>query len=172
MAAITAQQIKKIAQHMNALSSEEAAAIVGEMRAEQPAAFQYLVSVGEDSINDDERQWLVFLGVTLWRIVKEAGLNPPPMTAETLDHAAKNTSGLISYLKGENSKEAADDFLQVLKDYPQPFLLNYVIGALNVAYEDEHCVRKENMTVLFFFMKILIDCLAVRSAAEGEEKKA
>jgi len=172
MAPITAQDIKRIAQHMNSLSSEEAASIVGEMRAEQPAAFQYLVTVGEGTINDDERQWLVFLGVTVWRIVKESGLNPPAMTAEILDRAAKNTSGLISYLKGENSKEAADDFLKVLKDYPQPFLLNYVIGALNVAFEDEHCVRKENMTVLFFFVKILIDCLAVCAPAGGEEKKA
>ena len=45
----------------------------------------------------------------------------------------------------------------VLQDYHQPAVLDYVVQALNVGF-GEKTIREINLTVLFFFLKIIIDC--------------
>ena len=158
MEKIASKDIEKIVKKMNSISKGDAVSLTGLMRKEQPAVLNFLTGVGGPALNEEEREWVIFLGITIWQIFEQARAPFPEVKSEMLDNAAVQTAQLVSYLKDESEDGFRYTISKVLEGYHQPELLSYIVGALGVAQQEERKIRDYNMTIVFFFLKILIDC--------------
>jgi len=171
MKIISKEQIEQVYGQMNAVSPEEAAKTVEFVKARQPQAFEYLVSAGaQQDFTREEAQWLSYIGVILCRILVEAEPASPAITRECIDQCAARITDLVRYLKGSDK----DDFVKViaamLKDYPQPHLLNFVVSVIRTGQEEKAGITPKNASVFFFFFKILMD--AFIQTREGQEHQS
>lgn len=157
MPAIKKETVEVIAGRFRRLDGGKAHQLTLGMKEEQPAVLGYLLNVGPEAFSQQEREWIIFLGVSIWQIFLHEYPHLPQITQAALDKAAKNTAGLIGYLKDENKDDMRTTMSSVLQDYHQPAVLDYVVQALNVGF-GEKTIREINLTVLFFFLKIIIDC--------------
>ena len=161
MSKIEQETITKIAVEMNALTDAQAADIAGMMRSKQPAVLQYLLTVGEGSLTDEERRWFVYLGISIWQmfatIAPEDGLRR--IEVAELDKKAASSLELVKYLKGGSKGEVAPSFLSIIETSPQGDILRYLLYALSSSGEKEQKAGKSSIMLMFFFLKILVECL-------------
>jgi len=177
MEKISKDAIAKAAVEMNSMDGQKAAALAGAMRAEQPAVLQYLLNVGNDAFNEEEKKWFLYLGISVWRLMADnAGGKLSPVEPEAFDKQASGALDLVRYLKGEQDEETGKTVLKIIDESPQPDLLKYVLYAISVAGgkdagEGERTVRSSSAVMMFFFLKILVDCLAAAAPPCAPQQK-
>lgn len=169
MEKISAETIGTVSKQMNKITKEQAVELIHKMKEEQPAVLEYLMSAGCDIFDDSEKEWFLYLGVTLWQAAVRANPSLPILRKEIFDKNANSAAGMISYLRGEPETELQTTITSIFGNYAQPELLKFIISAIGVAQRDRKCVRKENVTMIFFFLKILIDCFEEASRPEAEK---
>ncbi|HOX23200.1 MAG TPA: hypothetical protein PLL10_07030 [Elusimicrobiales bacterium] len=169
MKAISKELIEKVYRQMNSVTDKEAAVIVEEIKKKQPYAFEYLISAGgQHEFNKDERQWLSYIGVILCKIMVEAEPDLPAVPREHIDRCAAKITDLVRYLKGGDKEDFVKVIAGMLKDYPQPHLLNFIVGVIKTAQEEKAGVSAKNASVFFFFFKILMDSFSQEDADSAQ----
>jgi hypothetical protein len=149
--------IVKVRKKLNELSIHEAPRRLELMNQRQPLILAYLMAVGDDLLNDDERELLLFLGLVVWEIMsQEAEL--PPVQENLL--IAEETGNLR--LMGElwrDPERAIDRTIEFLDAYNQSEVLRMVFDAvMEEAADEEGEIRDENRGNLFVYLKTVIDC--------------
>ena len=155
---ILTKEISPVIDWLNQIDNDEQLEnLIDEMGGEQPLMLAFLMEMGEDDFNDDEQELLLFLGVAVWRIMREANNGELAAVSEAVFELSKNDN--LAFIE-EVESGIKQDFLTSLagqpEEYPQADLLAFVIES--VTEEEAYWVRPKNQSMMVAFLKIVIDC--------------
>lgn len=146
---------KKIAEYPPLYANK----LVDQINKEQPVILAYLLAVSEapfdEELNQDEKELLLYLGIVVWQIMGKGG-KLPHVTEEMIEEA--ETANF------ETLEKMADDFyesqiMQMLQNYNQFSVLQYVVEALMEEPDEDLEIRDEYKGIMMIYLKTVIDCL-------------
>lgn len=140
-------------------SPQKAQKLVTLMGKKQPIILAYLMAVGSDIFNLDERELLLYLGVVVWQIMSKGSTSLPKIKVKTLDKIENLNIKMIEYLKGKSYIEFINNAENIINNYSQPEVLKYVIEALMEETEEGCLIRDENKGIVAIYLKTVNDCL-------------
>lgn len=126
---------------------------------EQPLITTYLVSIGEDVLDDDEVDVLLFIGQLLWQMLKESGELPEVTEHHLNDVQAENAQLLDMLMEDDDSideDEAEARFKAAMKDYAQQPMLDFTLEVIASSVE-EGDIRPENFGNMVLYLKVMLD---------------
>lgn len=160
METISDDIIDESTEELHNLEAEELRKMVYKMSEEQPDLLNYLLTVGQEELSNEEQEVLLFLGVNIWNAFKK--IKEPSFVSDKVIHE-KNThnEALIETLENnahEGFTKAAND---LIGDHPQAPLLGYVINAIveEDMEEEEPLVNEENKDLVFLTLKTYIESI-------------
>ena len=123
---------------------------------QQPAVYSYLFSEDIALLTEDEREYLLYLALIIWKSVLKVAKKMPVVTALRIDQAEEDNWALLEPVKSKRFSDKADVFF---KKYPQEDLLAFVEDMLT---DDENSeVTKEGREPMFVALKTVIDVFCV-----------
>lgn len=125
-----------------------------DMADSQPALVDFLTQEAFDLLTDEEQDYLLLLGLTLFEASVKTNGDLPVLTSESLGDAEEANYARLEGSTGKNFHERVDIFF---KDYPQEDLLAFVEDALSD--EEEELVTSEGRETLFVTLKSVIDAM-------------
>jgi hypothetical protein len=138
MKAVPPRVVDKVWGEMSKLSHAASDKMIEQLHQEQPVLLAYLGSVDEDSLNEAEREILVFLGMFFWQAMTQAGGGLPQVSEDAMRKAEAATVGQFETLatKGESESGGIDALLQACG---QAELMDFALMTLMEAagYDEE-----------------------------------
>lgn len=129
---------------------------IDELEAEQPEVLGYFFADNTESFTQAEREYMLLLLLVVWRAVRNAGINPPVISADELEEAEDHNWELVQDLPVKAFSARLDVFFD---GYPQEDLLAFLEDALSLDEEEEdEIVTKEGREALFVGLKSVVDC--------------
>jgi hypothetical protein len=125
-----------------------------EMADSQPALLDFLTQEAFDLLTEEEQDYMLLLGLTLWESARKVNGSIPELTAQDLGNAEEANYNTLEGSTGKNFRERMDVFFN---DYPQEDLLAFIEDAL--VDEDEELVTSEGRETLFVTLKTVVDVL-------------
>lgn len=155
---ISSEIVERTWQTMSVMSPTKVPKIIDQLTGQQPTILAYLMAVGHDILNQDERELLLYLGIVVWKIMSQGNTPLTTVTEKTLDSVEDSNMKMLEYLEGESQTGFIDAVAVVIKNYNQPEVLKYVIEALMEETEEECVIRDENKGMMMIYLKTVIDC--------------
>jgi hypothetical protein len=165
MEKISADIVERIWRRFGGMSPSEGPSRVQVMSEEQPLLLAYLMTMGEEDFNQDERELLLYVGMVVWQIMKEGAVELPQVDEDTLRPVEKKNLNMLDYLQSEPESDFEDTVKIIFENYNQTEVLRYVLDAIMEETEDGAHVRDENKGLMLYFLKNLIDCLDAATMA-------
>ena len=161
MERIPANVVENTWDQMGVLSPEVAPELIQRFEVEQPAVLAYLMAADNDDLNQDERELLLFLGLTVWQIMTQGTQQPPPVTLEMLEEAETRNVGWLESLEQKAIGHEDEAGLAMVQEYKQADVLQGVLEALmdDDEQDDPGEIRDESKGLLLLSLKTIIDCL-------------
>lgn len=167
MQKITLDQVMDVSEIINNFSDAEAERLVNTFTEEQPVLMTYLLAVYGEELTEEEREYLFFLGLKIWYTLRQTVGKLPSITEEQLDKIEHDNEQMLHYL----SEESEDGFMSfaenLVEDYSQGELIEFVIMAIAdegededepLAEEDDFILSEDAKGIFFIALKTLIDC--------------
>jgi hypothetical protein len=124
---------------------------------EQPMIFSYLSSeTFEEVLNEDERGYLVYLGLIIYMSYKTANPNLQDVSEDQLGEAEEANWEKLEAAKGD---DLIDNIEEVFADFSQKELLSVAAEAIMEDEADESPVTDEGAAPLFIGLKTVIDAM-------------
>ncbi len=158
MNTISMETIDQTWQDLVAMKPGSFTDLVSDFAQEQPYILSYLMAVDEEHLNDDEREFLMFLGTVVWRIMSQSKSPLPKVTANNIFDAEDNNFNMIRNYHEEHEPDYSQAILRMLQSYNQGELLNFVVNVL-LEDDEEANIRENNLAVMMIYLKTVIDCL-------------
>lgn len=159
MPPISAETVERVSDWLNRLEDEAALErLIDEIAEAQPFLFAYLMAMGEGDFSEEERELLLFLGLSIYQMMKQDGAVLASVTEDHLDRLEQQNMRMLEDLADESEREFMQAASGMLRDHPQPEVLRHVIEEVTTQ-EEEDGVRPANHGILVVFLKIVIDCL-------------
>lgn len=128
--------------------------LILDFKARQPALVAYLFSEDFDLLNQQEREYLLFLTLVIWKTCEDMDPGIPAIASDQLEEQEETNWGILLKSTAKKFNERIDPFFE---NYPQEDLLAFVEDALEIDEETE--VTKEGREYIFVALKTMIDCL-------------
>lgn len=157
MKKITDEIVEMTWKRIGGMSASQIPELIQQMQRQQPVILVYLMASGGDTLNGEERELLLYLGVVVWQIMLQGDIQPPQVSEETLAEAETSNTKMLEYLGGESESNFIETTKVILNNYAQPEVLRYVTEVL--MEDDEDLVREDNKGMICIFLKTVIDCL-------------
>lgn len=157
MKPISPEIVEATWKRIGGMSPSQIPKLIQQMEREQPVILVYLMAAGDDILNRDERELLLYLGVVVWQIMLQGDTLPPEVSEEDLAEVEKSNTKMLEYLGGEMEDDFVKTTQKIMVNYGQPEVLKYIIEAL--MEDEEDLIRDENKGMLVIFLKTVIDCL-------------
>ncbi|RMG22731.1 MAG: hypothetical protein D6732_25445 [Methanobacteriota archaeon] len=160
METISKEIIENVWEEIGKMPPEEMGSLIEEFGKTQKGVLTYLLTTGESLIPTEEREWLFFLGIMIWRIMSKVNNNLSSVPLEDI-YAAEDAN----YSRLENlSEESEGDFIaQSFEDfnsYNQKHLLGVIVEAVlgkeEESFFDEE--EAEHKGFMLLVLKTIIDC--------------
>jgi hypothetical protein len=133
---------------------EQEVAIMGE---KQPVLLGYVLSEDFELLTNDERDWLLYLVLVLWKSVEKVYENIGPLSKNALETADEANWERLEHVTDKRFRDRMTPFF---KDYKQEDLLAFVEDNLTEDEEDtENVMTKEGREPMFVALKSVIDAL-------------
>ena len=160
MKLISSDIVEKTWKKTGGMTPQEIQEMIDFMSKEQPIILAYLMAVGNDVFNQDERELLLYLGVVVWQIMSQAQADTalPISTEDTLDRVEKSNMNMLESLEGESDAGFIAATEKIINNYSQPEVLKYVVEALTEEPEADCLIRDENKGIMTIYLKTVIDC--------------
>jgi len=155
---ISSDIVEKTWKRIGEMSPQKMPKLVYLMSKEQPVVFAYLMAVGNDIFNQDERELLFYLGIVVWQLMSQGTTPLPKVTEETLDKTEESNMKTIEYLEGESEVGFIETVERIVGNYNQREVLRYVIEALMEESDEECLIRDEYKGMMVIYLKTVIDC--------------
>ena len=165
MERISADLVKRIADHMRSLQPADTPPVIKAMSMEQPVLFAYLMAIGKGDFDQSEQELILDLGVTIWQIMKQGAESLSPLAQETLSRVEKRNLAMLQYLQSEPESEFENTVKLVFQHYNQPEVLRYVLDAIMEESPGKTPVSDENKGLVLYYLKNLIDALDAETTA-------
>ncbi len=156
MQAITETLIEDVWKGVDQLSEDDAEGLVGLLGEEQPFLLVYLVATGEDEFNEDEKEFLLYMGVVIWKVFQQLKSPLPSISEQNLESIESTNIKMLEYLETESESYFHEFVQNLIYDYPQPALLKFVTELI---FDEEEAIRSRNKGMMLVYLKIIIDCL-------------
>ena len=124
---------------------------------QQPGLMAYLFSDDLSLLTQDEREYTLYLMMTIWHAAETQLGKLEEISPEELEAAEEHNWELLENSKAVSFRDRLDVFF---KDYPQEDLLAFAEDALNVDDEDNF-VTKEGREHIMVALKSTIDVLCI-----------
>ncbi|MFQ6003812.1 MAG: hypothetical protein ACE5KJ_08700 [Candidatus Zixiibacteriota bacterium] len=155
---ISAEVVEKTWKRVAGTSLQEVPETIDRMTKEQPLILAYLLAVGHDIFNQDERELLFFLGMVIWQIMSQGTTRLPKITEKTIDEVEESNLKMLEYLEGESETGFVESVEGMLENYNQREVLGYVMEALMEEPEEGCLIREENKGLMMIYLKTVLDC--------------
>lgn len=155
---IPSDVVEKTLNEMVEMSAQGAPKMIKRMTKQQPLILAYLMAVGDEIFNQDERELYVFLGVVIWQIMSQGETPLPKVTEEIIDEVEESNLKMLEYLEGESEADFMKTTEKILDNYNQKEVLRYVLEAIMEEPEDDCEIRDENRGIMMIYLKTVIDC--------------
>lgn len=161
MQKIPPEAVENTWERMASLPPDEAPPLIQRFETEQPAVLAYLMEADSDDLNQDERELLLFLGLTVWQIMSQGPQPPPLVSIEMLEEAEERNVEWMESLEQKAVAHEEEAGLAMVLNYQQPDVLQGVLEALMEDEEqpDPGVIRDETKGLLLLSLKTVIDCL-------------
>ena len=123
MRPISSDIVEKTWKEVGGTSPKNAPELTQIMQKEQPFVLTYLMAVGSDILNQDERELLLYLGIVVWKIMAQGDRPLAKITGDVLDKAEELNMKMLDYLAGDTETGFIDTAEKVINNYPQPEVL-------------------------------------------------
>ena len=127
------------------------------MSEEQPLIMVYLMSVGEEILDEDEQESLFANGAFVWHVLRENGCTQE-VTEEILNEVEGKHAELLEDLEALPPEEYVKHMNAVLSKHSQNELLNFMLDVLEEEVEAED-TNDENAGMMFTILQVVVDCL-------------
>lgn len=131
---------------------------IGDMQAKQPILFSYLLSESFKLLIEEEKEYLLYLALVIWKAVDAEVAELPLLDSENIEEVEEKNWTLFNETKARKFNEKLDVFFD---KYPQEDLLAFVEDALVDDEDEDAFVTKEGKELLFIGLKTTIDALCV-----------
>lgn len=150
---ISEQIIDRVAQQLES-TQEGYILAVEEMKKKQPALLAYFLSEDFHLLTEDENEYLLYLGIVIWKSIEEVAPNLPMVSEKELEMAEEINWDLLSHVTSNKFRERMNVFFD---NYSQEDLLAFVEDAL--IDDEDSFISKEGREPLFVTLKTVIDAL-------------
>lgn len=150
---ISEQVIDRIAQELEN-TPEGYVLAIEEMKEKQPALLAYFLSEDFHLLTEDENEYLLYLGIVIWKSIEETTPGLPEVTEKALEMAEEINWDLLSQVTSNKFRERMNVFFD---NYSQEDLLAFVEDAL--IDDEDSFISKEGREPLFVTLKSVIDAL-------------
>lgn len=129
-----------------------------EFAAQQPALLAFLLSDQEGALTDDERDFMLYLAMVVWRSVSETAGACPSVSAQRVEAAEEMNWEKMEAVTSRKFRERLDVFFEKT---PQEDLLAFVEDSLttDIEEEEEWQITPEGREPIFIALKTMIDVL-------------
>ena len=158
MKPIPAEVVERTWKRVASRSVRGISQLVRRMSKRQPYVLQYLLAVGHDILNQDERELLIYLGVVVWQIMSQGSKSLPVVSGDMLDEAERRNLQELDYLGGETITDPVDLTRKMIGGYGQSEVLRHVVEALMEEPEEDCLIRDELKGIIMLDLKNVIDC--------------
>lgn len=158
MEPISSAIVEKTWKELGNMSPQAIPKIVQLMQEQQPFVLVYLLAVGDDILNQDERELLLYLGVVIWQIMSRGDTPLTKVTVADLDKAREANMEMLQYIEGESETSLMYATEKIIGNYGQPEVLKYVVEALMEEPEEGCLIRDANKGIMMIYLKTVIDC--------------
>lgn len=145
--------IEEVATTLDMESQKYDEAIVA-MQAKQPILFSYLLSENFKLLTKEEKEYLLYLGLILWKVIENHEVTIPVLTAEEIEEIEEKNWTLFNEAENRNFRTKLDAFFE---GYSQEDLLAFIEDAL--VEDEDSFVTKEGRDLIFIGLKTTIDAL-------------
>lgn len=150
---ISEQIIDSVAQQLESTPDGYVLAIE-EMKISQPALLAYFLSEDFHLLTEDENEYLLYLGIVIWKSITSVSPDLPAVSEKELEMAEEINWDLLTHVTSNKFRERMNVFFE---NYSQEDLLAFVEDAL---IDDEDAfISKEGREPLFVTLKTVIDAL-------------
>lgn len=129
---------------------------LADMDREQPVLLAYFFSEHFDLFTHEEREYLQYLALVIWRAAREVCGARPPVEEEQISEAEDRNWELLESVKSHRFRDRVGVFFE---NTEQEDLLAFVEDAL-LDDEEDTLVTKEGREALFVALKAVVDLLA------------
>jgi hypothetical protein len=144
-----------IAEWSDRLETEGIEPLLGELGDDQPYVLAYLTSETHDILTEAEREYLLFLGIVLWKSVrKEHPEKEIAVEPDFLEEAEEEAWTLLQESKERAFHRRITPFFE---GYPQEDLLAFVEDTL--AADEDSPITQTGREPLFVASKAILDAL-------------
>lgn len=158
MKPITQEIVEKTWQKISGLEDEKMALLRAQMDQEQPGVLSYLMAAGDDLLNEDERELLLYLGTVVWQIMLQGSRSLRRVTIPQLEFAENANFSTLDDLSGESPADLIAAVEEMVASYSQPEVLKYVIEALMEEDDEEIDITEDGKGLMLIYLKTVIDC--------------
>lgn len=123
------------------------------LQQKQPVLMAYLFSESFRMLQQEEREFLLYLVIVIWMSVDKSAEKIPQITAAAIEEAEDRNWGLFQKAGGRSFRDKLDIFFE---NYLQEDLLAFLEDSLED--DDEQPLTKEGKEVIFISVKSIIDC--------------
>ncbi|MCB0521447.1 MAG: hypothetical protein H6577_13015 [Lewinellaceae bacterium] len=127
----------------------------------QPAVLSFLMTDNEGALSDEERDFVVYMAVVIWKSILAEGQDPPKVSVEELAEAEEAIWDKLQSSKAKSFREKLDVFYENCQEED---LLALVEDALTIEDEDmeddNFHLTLEGQEPMFVALKTVIDVLA------------
>jgi hypothetical protein len=159
MKPVRPESIDKVWRVVTSMNRKESQSMMGEMNESQPHLLEYLMKTDDGVLNDSERGMLLYLGVVLWKIMKEEGAHLRVVQDTEIAAAANRNLKMVEYLEGEPESDYMKTIQFVLQNYNQVQVLRSITESIVNDPEEGGRFRDENKGLAMLHLKTVLDCL-------------
>ena len=155
---ISSEIVEKTWKKVGNMSPLQGQKMINQMSKQQPVILAYLMAAGDDLLNEDERELLLYLGVVVWQIMLQGDAPLPKVTEKALDKAERKNIKMLERFAGKSLDQMEKGVEEMLRNYNQREVLKYVVEALMEEPEEGCFIREENKGTMMVSLKTVNDC--------------
>jgi hypothetical protein len=157
---ISAETVTQTWQRLSQTDPLDAPQLVEQMTEEQPLAVSFLLSLEDFPFDAHEREIIFYLGMVVWQMMSQSERRLNKVTRRKLSKAEEANYDFMELLSTDTEADFASATMTMLKKYPEPEVLRYIVEALmeEEEYEpDDKPIRDEYRRLAFIHLKIVLD---------------
>ncbi len=160
MRPIPEEIVERTSEYIADLQADAIVEIVNTMADSQPIVFAFLMMTADDYLNEEEQELLLFLGISIWKMMLHvSGENLPEVSDVLLQEKEELNNKMLTFLANDTDPDFIDSVHTIFSNYNQPEVLRYVVETLMEEDEEfEEEMSEEGKGHMLICLKTVIDC--------------
>ncbi len=163
-ASISPELIDEVLAEFYAMPPEEALMKANEITQEQPALAAFLLATDEEFFNEEEQEYIHYIGMNLWQIMRKSPRRLGWVTQTKLLRAQDANLGFLTSNLNESDEGFVRKVKKMFESYPEPDVLGYLLESIMYADEDPDdpdapVIREDVKGLAFLHLKTALDAM-------------